>query len=107
MKRVSNSDARSYVNSLSEFKTNNETMFARRLQKCYAVYSYGHHFPMYVYDYESQTWIGNKDKYSRTTSAHQSKARPSERISHWFDTRTLCRIIDHGLSELIAKRMEQ
>lgn len=40
----------------------------------YAVFSYGHHFPLYVY--RNGTWYGNKDKYSPTTSKQAGQARP-------------------------------
>lgn len=107
MKRISNSEAHSYVDSRSEFKTNNETMFGRRFTNTYAVFSYGTHFPMYVYDFDSGSWVGNKDKYSRTTSSHQTKSRPSAPITNWFDTETMKRIVHFGLAHIVAERMEQ
>jgi hypothetical protein len=74
--------------------------------KVYAIYSYGSHFPMYVWDELSGQWLGNSDKYSRTTSTHQSKYRPSE-VAKWFGTAELCSIIDCGLVGYITNRMEQ
>ena len=73
--------------------------------RVFAIYSYGFHFPMYVYDEDSQQWLGNSDKYSRTTSSHQSKYRPSE-VAKWFDTTTLEDIVRHGYVGYITNRME-
>lgn len=75
-------------------------------RRVYVIYSYGHHFPMYVYDEESGQWLGNKAKYSRTTSTHQSKYRPSE-VAEWFDTAELKAIVDCGLVGYITYRMEE
>ena len=73
--------------------------------RVYAIYSYGSHFPMYVWDETAGEWLGNSDKYSRTTSTHQSKYRPSE-VAKWFDTTTLKDIISKGYIGYITNRME-
>jgi hypothetical protein len=75
------------------------------VSRVYVIYSYGSHFPMYVYDETSQQWLGNSDKYSRTTSTHQSKYRPSE-VAKWFDTTTLKDIVRYGYVGYITNRME-
>lgn len=72
----------------------------------YAIYSYGYHFPMYVYDPETGSWYGNKDKYSNTTTRHQSKYRPSE-VAEWFDTTTLQEIIKYGFIGRVTQRLAQ
>ena len=41
----------------------------------YTVYSYGYHFPMYVF--KAGIWYENGDKYSQTTSKQQNQLRPS------------------------------
>jgi len=105
-KQVNNSDVRKHVDKLENFETNNKTMYGVKSQRQYAVYSYGYHFPMYVYDFEAKVWLGNKDKYSRTTSAHQTKARPSQGIHQWFSTDELRTIIDQGFKETVSKRLE-
>lgn len=80
--------------------------FEQEKPKVYAIYSYGHHFPMYVYDEESGQWLGNSSKYSRTTSTHQSKYRPPE-VAKWFDTAELNAVVDWGLVGYITQRMEE
>lgn len=112
--RCSNSEVSRFVEYRDTFETNNKTMFGewRRVEggdnpkDVYAVYSYGYHFPMYIWDDEARVWVGNKDKYSRTTSVHQTKARPSEPIEQWFDTNTMKRIVYNGLAGAVANRME-
>jgi hypothetical protein len=116
-KRVNNSDIKKHVDKLENFETNNQTVYGikdsnsegemfDKTPSVYAVYSYGYHFPMYVYDLEAKVWLGNKDKYSRTTSAHQTKARPSQGIHQWFSTDELRTIIDQGFKETVSKRLE-
>jgi hypothetical protein len=83
---------------------NKESDF-ERFGRVYIIYSYGSHFPMYVYDEVTQRWLGNSDKYSRTTSSHQSKYRPSE-VAKWFDTTALRDIVGLGYLGYITNRME-
>jgi hypothetical protein len=100
--RVSNSKARQYVEKLEEFQGSN--MFGKWLDVgngrtetnlLYVVYSYGSHFPIYVWDSTEKKWIGNKDKYSRSTTRHQSQGRPSS-VGIWYDTDELKEVIWHG-----------
>ena len=74
------------VNGRREFEGN--SVFAKAGTSFYTVYSYGYHFPMYVYDYAIGKWIGNKDKYSVTTSKHQGKCHPHE-VEFWLTTKEL------------------
>lgn len=94
--RVANRDASKYVNELKEFKGSynryaDASIFAENKvsfddEELYVVYSYGYHFPMYIYDRQAGIWVGSKDKYSSSTSKHQSQCRPSEPIECWLDT---------------------
>jgi hypothetical protein len=72
MKRISNKNSSEYVYNQVEFKANN--IFSEKCDNIYIVYSYGHHFPMYV-NYNSK-WYENSDKYSVSTSKQQTQARP-------------------------------
>jgi hypothetical protein len=84
------------------FKNRNETVFATEPpnvfegQDLYVVYSYGEHFPIYVYDYQSEMWFGNDDKYSPTTSRHQTMAEPEVDEIQWLNTEELNQIIYCG-----------
>jgi hypothetical protein len=75
------------------FKGN--SVFSEVTENFYTVYSYGYHFPMYVYDYALGDWIGNSDKYSTSTSRQQSKCRPNN-VRHWLDTSELKHMIPMG-----------
>ena len=55
-------------------------------ENLYVVYSYGYHFPMYIYDRQAGMWIGNEDSYSVSTTRHQSQCRPSEGVECWLHT---------------------
>ncbi len=61
----------------------------------YAVYSYGHHFPMYAHI--RGRWYANKDKYSCSTARHKSQCRPSATITAEVDTDTLTQLIKTGV----------
>ena len=96
MSRIANSDAGRYVSQRAPFITNNKTMYSEFNGDLYVVYSYGQHFPMYVFDTTTHMWFGNSDKYSRTTSQHQSKAHPQQTIDAWLDTDAMQRFIRAG-----------
>jgi hypothetical protein len=102
MKRIANNKARDMVESLEEFQGSN--MFGKLLKRTqgkdmdyelYVVYSYGSHFPMYIYDTKEQKWLGNSDKYSRSTTRQQSQAKPSD-VDIWYNTEQLKDVIYHG-----------
>lgn len=106
--RIANTEARRYVESCTEFEGSH--IFAERstrqelnqLKKAireainqpieiYAVYSYGHHFPMYARI--NGQWYRNKDKYSVSTSRHQSQCNPYYSNMLEVDTETLRSLI--------------
>ena len=92
--KIANKDAREYVNNKEHFTGSN--MFAEWKGYTYTIYSYGTHFPMYVYDQVSNMWIGNLDKYSQSTSKQQSQARPNH-VDKWVDTESLKQIVSNGI----------
>jgi hypothetical protein len=103
--RVSNREAKRQVANRWEFKTNNETVYGkwhsgnegRRVQEyVYAVYSYGEHFPMFAH-FPDYGWVGNKDKYSVTTSRHQNAVRPDS-VREYVSTETLKEYIRNPMS---------
>lgn len=75
MPRVSNSNARGLVVHRRPFTGSNT--YSRELHDgSYAVFSYGEHWPLYLWFRSVNRWYGNQDKYSRTTSKHASQLRP-------------------------------
>ena len=81
------------------------TSIGRTLPPTYTVFSYGSHYPMYVYDYEACQWYGNKDKSTNTTNRHKKKFEPYS-VAQWVDTEILKYISVYGIVETSAKRME-
>ena len=106
MPKLSNNEVRHHVQQRKLFETNNGTIISRQYGHLYAVFSYGDHFPMWVYDDICNQWFGNHDKYelgdgqySRTTSKHQSTTQPSvSDDSHirWASTDYLQSLITAG-----------
>lgn len=70
--KTANWSARPLVQSLKPFKGNNT--FGEIIGKAYAVFSYGHHWPLFV-NVNGQ-WYENADRYSVTTSKHRSQLHP-------------------------------
>jgi hypothetical protein len=98
MARTSLRDMRGKVMSRSTFTGN--SVFAEYNGDRYVVYSYGHHFPMYIY--EQGAWYVNVDKYSVTTSNHQSKTCPFDVELVPMDTAAMRRIARSGIAGLAA-----
>ena len=90
IKRTSNNKCSELVNNKVEFKASNIFSEYIKKDKLYIVYSYGYHFPMYI-KYKN-TWFENSDKYSRTTSIHQSQARPNAKRK-FLNTNQMKRLI--------------
>lgn len=78
MRKVSNIHARQYVKDHEEFRGNNLSadIIVRDGCAMYVVWSYGHHWPLFVYFGPTETWYENAQKYSTTTSRHRSQAHP-------------------------------
>lgn len=111
--RVSNSNCSYYVKNKEEFIGSNMYAAERLVgslfdgTRVYVVYSYGEHFPMWIYDYQTGQWYGNKDKFSITTSKQQNQSRP-DRVSRWFDTDEMKDIVyNGGLTKSIAAKLTQ
>ena len=82
MVKIANKNGSEYTTDKNEFKGSNT--FAEWHEGKYVVYSYGRHFPMYVYKSSTQTWYENKDKYSVSTSKQQTQLRPNLFIKNAF-----------------------
>ena len=81
--RLSNKNVRDYVTDRGSFKANN--LFAEwNKEEAYIVYSYGYHFPIYAY--KNGIWYANKNKYSISTSRHQTQVKPEGVDFVYLDT---------------------
>lgn len=114
--RIANKAAASMVAQQRPFEGSN--LFARcevvigeggQVQSdLYIVYSYGEHFPMYIAETDVETkttrWYGNTDKWSQSTSRHQSQAHPPYDIQTVpMNTEQMKLIARGGLMELVKR----
>lgn len=116
MKRnLTNHECPAYAGRQEEFSNKGNSIFGRDnhhwskehpegIKTTFTVYSYGTHFPMYVYDYKTQRWYGNSSKFSRTTSKHQTIMRPPI-VEGWYDTKELQTISSLGIVGLVERRL--
>jgi hypothetical protein len=81
---------RPYVTARQPFTNSNGQLFGCYVHGLYVVYSYGAHWPLYIYD--GAQWLENSDRASMTTSKHRSQARPSASTTI-ADCRTMKSII--------------
>lgn len=70
--KTANWKARSLVQNLEEFNGNNT--FGEHIGHAYAVFSYGYHWPLFVFI--AGKWYENAGRYSVTTSKHRSQLHP-------------------------------
>ena len=91
MDRVANKDCRNLVEKRQEFDGSN--LYARKIGKLYVVYSYGEHYPMFLF--RKGWWYENIDGSSVSTSRQRSQARPnySRNISRTLTTKDMKNII--------------
>ena len=74
--RINGRMARPYVQAKKAFTNSNGQLYATwHTPMLYVVYSYGDHWPLFVWD--GFDWYENEDKCSSTTSRHRTYAFPS------------------------------
>lgn len=75
--KTTNAKCRAYVRSCTPFTNSNDQLFGRwETPHLYVVYSYGSHWPLFMYNAATCLWYENEDKYSVTTSRHHGYAHP-------------------------------
>ena len=96
MTRTSNKYADDCTTNREPFKASNT--FGEWVKDIYAVYSYGYHFPMFVWadDGDGGVWFENTDKYSRSTSKQQGQLRPHAHIEYKLTTQELKQLVSAG-----------
>lgn len=75
-KKVSGWKARPMVQTKENFTNHNKQLYGRWDGSLYVVYSYGPHWPLFIYDAKHNVWFENEDKYSPTTTKHRSQTHP-------------------------------
>lgn len=74
--KTTNAKSRQFVESLKPFKANNLSARIEEFPiRCYVVYSYDW-YPLFVYDYETNRWFENGERYSVSTSKQKSQCGP-------------------------------
>jgi hypothetical protein len=82
VKRINGRHSRSYVQRREPFKNSNGQLYANWIGEPesdtgrYTVYSYGSHWPLFVYVPRANTWFENKEKFGPTTSRHRTQTHP-------------------------------
>ena len=77
--RCSNREARRHVQNHRSFRGNNlyaNWVVVSHDEYLYVVYSYGEHWPLFIYHEPTDTWFENLERHSVTTSKHRSQAHP-------------------------------
>jgi hypothetical protein len=111
LKSVPNKRCREYVQRREPFQGSNlwgvwqNSTLTKSEERFYVVYSWGHHFPIYIYDEGTQQWFGNTDKFSVSTSKHQYQARPFDVKIHWLHTQAICVLAVCGYNEFAKRRV--
>ena len=111
-KVIANYRARAYVQRKEHFDgahifarwqvKRSDNKMGRSKQTLYVVYSYGHHFPMFVYDADANVWVENSDRYSVTTSKHRTQLHPlCDTIKRSLDD--VLMVVDNGICALLTK----
>jgi len=73
--KTTNSKCRAFVKVRASFTNSNGQLFGVwHNPMLYVVYSYGEHWPLFMWD--GFDWYENEDKCSRTTSKHHGQAHP-------------------------------
>ena len=103
--RIANRNARLYVETLTPFIGSN--LFAEFRTDRYVVYSYGSHFPLFIYSRLTNRWYANSDRYSQTTSKHRSQCYPfnTDKPPMDIDTTGMQLLASEGFLSLVYHRM--
>ncbi len=108
--KVANSKCRQHVQSRTDFKGSNlygqwrnniidpETPDNSR----YIVFSYGEHYPLFIY--ANGCWFENEDKYSVSTSKHRSQSHPHV-PTVLLSTRWMCQLATRGYAAIAKERI--
>jgi hypothetical protein len=108
--KIANSKCRPLVEAREPFQGSNlwgvwhDSTLTESNDRQYVVYSWGHHFPIYIYA-DSNQWFGNKDKYSQSTMRHQSVARPRDVEIHMLSMGSMITLSKVGYTEMVRLRL--
>lgn len=104
--RISTREAAAYAARREPFRSHG-SLYATREPIGYTVYSYGPHWPLYVYDASCDCWFGNKEKRSATTSHHARAAMPRGVSITWLSLAEIEVVNRAGFAALVARRVSK
>ena len=98
--KISNKSSRSYVENRKVFTASNIFSEYGADPTRYIVYSYGLHWPLFIYD--EGVWYENVEKASQTTSRHATQCRPRGVNITPMDRNSMVMIACRGIEGLAA-----
>ena len=97
---------RQYVERRVPFHTTNKQLFGYWTPSgVYAVFSYGQHWPLFVYEPTTSMLFANEDKYGTTTSKHYGKAYPFNANTYKLSCTAMKQLVANGYTQLVAWRL--
>ena len=97
---------RQYVDRRVPFHTTNKQLFGYWCASgVYAVFSYGQHWPLFVYEPKTTSWFANEDKYGTTTSKHYGKAHPFATPTTKLSCTAMKKLVAVGYTALVEWRL--
>jgi hypothetical protein len=111
--RISNANARQFVQRLVEFKANNlwsewvadiDFHTNTQIDARYVVYSYDRHWPLFIYEVRVDAWFENASKYGVTTSKHKTQSHPHigpDKITH-LHVDDMIKVANNGVVGIIT-----
>lgn len=117
---------RSYVEQGVEFRgtnnvegTNKPTIWAEwreygpynptnvPIERCYCVFSYSYSWPLLVFSNHTNTWYGNDERYSNTTTRHMSHAKPYEKEVLMVGRNALYEMVGNGTIGTVRRKIAE
>lgn len=103
--RIANIKCRKYVQNREPFRGSNLygiNSLVDADHEVYTVYSYGDHYPMFIYT--EGMWFENEDKYSPTTSKQRGQAHPHT-PTILLSTQWMKRLANNGYQGIAKERI--
>jgi len=71
----------------------------------YLVFSYGPHWPLFIWIEDDQRWYGNSEKRSQTTTRHLRTCQPApDNQIIWLDRWCMLRLVRLSFLEVLAEK---
>jgi len=108
IERINGRTCRAWVQQKQPFQNSNGQLYAQwegmNDDLRYVVYSYGRHWPLFVYVPKVDTWFENTHRKSPTTSKHRSYSHPGcDTVS--ISLNNIFELARDGYSHLVTRRL--